>query len=135
MAQAQAMLDTYPGSFGFDSHQLADAIEALVGCATTCGQCADACLAEPDVASMARCIRLDLDCADICGATARVVSRQTAYEPDVTRAMLEACIAVCSACAAECSQHGQHMDHCRICAEACRQCEQACRTLLQAAGA
>lgn len=135
MTQAQAMLDTFPGTFGFDSHELADTIDALVSCATTCTQCADACLSERDVASMTRCIRLDLDCADICGATARVVARQTEYDRKVTRAMLEACIAACSACASECGQHGAHMDHCRICAEECRRCEQACRTLLAAASA
>lgn len=133
MAHARAMLDTYPGTFDFDSGELAEAIEALISCATTCTQCADACLAEPSVADMTGCIRLDLDCADICGAMARVVSRQTEYDADVTRAMLLACIAVCSACAAECGQHGPHMEHCRICAEACQRCEQACRTLLQAA--
>lgn len=112
MAHARATLDTYPGTFDFDSGELAEAIEALISCATTCTQC-----------------------ADICGATARVVSRQTEYDDDVTRAMLLACIAVCSACAAECGQHGPHMEHCRICAEACQRCEQACRTLLQAASA
>lgn len=133
MTQAQTMLDTFPGTFGFDAKELADTIDALTGCATTCTQCADACLSERDVAAMAACIRLDLDCADICGTTARVIARQTAYDAGVTRAMLEACIAVCSACAAECGQHGQHMDHCRICAEACRRCEQACRTLLASA--
>ncbi len=131
MAQAQAMLDTFPGTSGVDRRQLADTIEALAGCATTCTQCADACLSEPSVADMTACIRLDLDCADICGATARLVARQTHHDAAVTRAMLEACIAVCSACATECGQHS-HMEHCRICAEECRRCEQACRTLLSA---
>lgn len=135
MTQAQTMLDTFPGTFGFDRQELADAIDALTGCAMTCMQCADACLSEPSVADMAACIRLDLDCADICGATARVIGRQTAYDAGVTRAMLEACIAVCTACAAECGQHGQHMEHCRMCAEECRRCEQACRTLLAGVGA
>jgi len=134
MAQAQAMVDTHPGGSNLDSHQLADTIEALISCANTCTQCADACLSEPSVADMVTCIRLDLDCADICAATSRVVARQTAYDATVTRAVLEACIAVCSACAAECGQHGQHMEHCRICAEECRRCEQACRTLLAAVG-
>jgi hypothetical protein len=85
---------------------------------------------------MVKCIRLDLDCADICFATSRVVSRQTEYDAKVTRSQLEACVTVCKSCGDECEQHGQHgMDHCRVCAESCRRCEQACTSLLQAMGA
>lgn len=77
-----------------------------------------------------RCIRLDLDCADICDATGRIVSRQTATEPQLVRAVLEACATACKLCGDECDQHGQHgMEHCRVCAEACRRCEQACNEL------
>ena len=133
MAQARAMLDTYPRSFNVDSGLLATAIEAMVDCATTCTQCADVCLSEPGLSSgLAKCIRLDLDCADVCAAAARVVARQTGYDENVTRAMLEACAAVCKSCGDECERHAHHMAHCRICAESCRQCERACRDLLAA---
>lgn len=132
MANAQEMLDTYPRSFNVDGALLARAIDALVECANTCTQCADACLSEQDVASMVKCIRLNLDCADVCTATSRVVSRQTEYDANVTRALLEACIAACKSCGDECEGHGQHMAHCRICAESCRRCEAACKELLTA---
>ena len=132
MAKAQEMLDTYPMSFNVDSGVLARAIEAIVECGNTCTQCADACLSEDDVAAMAKCIRLNLDCADICAATARVVSRQTEYDANVTRAQLQACLAACTSCGDECEQHGEHMAHCGICAETCRRCAQACRELLEA---
>ncbi len=36
-------------------------------------------------------IRRNLDCADVCTATGRVVSRQTEYDANVTRPRLEAC--------------------------------------------
>jgi hypothetical protein len=82
---------------------------------------------------MVKCIRTNLDCADICDATLRVVSRQTEYDANVTRAQLEACVQACKSCGDECATHGEAgMDHCRVCAEACRRCEQACRNLADA---
>ena len=131
MTHAQAMLDTYPRSFELDCAALAEAIDVLVDCANTCTQCADACLSEGDP-GLAKCIRLNLDCADICNTTGRVVSRQTEYDANVTRPLLEACIAACRACGDECERHADHMEHCRICAEQCRRCEESCRSLLSA---
>lgn len=104
----------------------------LVDCSNTCTQCADACLSEEDVAMMATCIRLDLDCADICSVTSRVVSRQTEYDAAVTRALLAACAQSCKSCGDECAGHGDNMAHCKICAEACRGCEDACNCLASA---
>lgn len=132
MANAREMLDTYPRSFNVDATMLADAIEALIACANTCTQCADACLSEQDVASMVKCIRLNLDCADVCMATSRVISRQTEYDANVSRPLLEACIAACKSCGDECSSHAEHMAHCKVCADSCRRCEDACRALLAA---
>lgn len=134
MARAKEMLETYPRSFNVDPDVLAKAINALVECANTCTQCADACLSEDEVAAMAKCIRTNLDCADVCLAASRVVSRQTEYDANVTRAVLEACIAACKSCGDECGGHAEHMAHCGICAESCRRCEQACRDLLSAIG-
>jgi len=98
-----------------------------------CTQCADDCLSEKDVASLVKCIRIDLDCADICAATARVLSRQTEYDANLTRAQLQACVVACQTCAEECEQHAEHgMQHCVVCAAECRRCETACQELLQA---
>jgi hypothetical protein len=132
MAHAQAMLDTYPRTFNIDAAQLAETIEMLIDCANTCTQCADACLSEGNTAELAKCIRLNLDCADICATTSRVVSRQTEYDANVTRPLLEACITACRSCGDECERHSDHMEHCRICAEQCRRCEEACRSLIDA---
>jgi hypothetical protein len=78
---------------------------------------------------LVRCIRLNNDCADLCAATARILSRQAEPEPAVIRAAVDACAAACAACGSECERHGAKMEHCRICAEACRACEAACRAL------
>ena len=82
------------------------------------------------VQELAKCIRLDLDCADVCAATLRVVSRQTEYDANVTRPLLQACVATCKSCGDECERHASMHEHCRVCAEACRDCEQACNKFI-----
>ena len=77
----RAMLEAHPRSSVLDRDLLVRCIEECVDCAATCTSCADADLAEPDVAEMVRCIRLCLDCADTCQATGRILIRQT--EPDL----------------------------------------------------
>ena len=57
-----------------------ECLRACHDCATSCTICADACLAEEKLEMLRRCIRLNLDCADLCSATGRVLARQT--EPD-----------------------------------------------------
>lgn len=129
MIHAQAMIQSSPITTDMDPAELADAIEVLIDCANTCVQCADACLAEGDP-SLARCITLNLDCADVCGTVSRVVSRRTEADPALIRPLLEACVAACRACGDECGSHAEHMEHCAICAEQCRRCEEVCRGLL-----
>ena len=127
-----AMLDTHPANPTVDRETLARAIDACLTCSQTCTACADACLAEPDASSMQLCIRDDLDCADVCATTSRVLTRQTAWDAPLKRAVLEACIQACSTCAASCGEHRDHHEHCRICADACEAWEQACRAVLHA---
>jgi len=129
MSYAKQLLDTYPRDFNVDAGVLAAAIEALSDCAQAC---ADDCLSEQNVVELTKCIRLCLDCGDVCTATLRVVSRQTDYDANVTRPQLQACVAACRSCGDECERHGEMHEHCRICAEACRRCEQACNELLAA---
>jgi hypothetical protein len=102
----------------------------MLRCAQSCTSCADACLSEDSVAELRRCVRLDLDCADICETTGRVLTRQTEYDAPTSKALLAACGEACRTCAEECERHAEHHEHCRICAEACRRCEQACAALL-----
>lgn len=132
MSYAKPMLDAHPREFPLDADLLVRAIEALGDCAQACGACADACLSEDGVAELGKCIRLDLDCADVCAATLRVLSRQHEYDANVSRVLLEACRTVCRACGEECEGHASMHEHCRVCAEACRACEQACDQLLEA---
>jgi hypothetical protein len=132
MSYAKQMLDTYPRDFNLDASVLAATIDALSDCAQACTACADDCLSEEMVAELTKIIRTCLDCDDVCTATLRVVSRQTDYDANVTRAVLQACVAVCKSCGDECERHAEMHEHCRVCAEACRRCEQACNDLLAA---
>ena len=86
------------------------------------------------VDQLRKCIRTDLDCADICVTTGRVLSRHTGYDANLTQAVLQACITACQSCGDECAQHAEMHDHCRICAEACRACADACSQLLDSLG-
>jgi hypothetical protein len=125
-----AMLDAYPKTINLDRGKLAATIDALIACADACTSCADACLSEDSVAELTKCVRTDLDCADICGTTARVLSRHTGYDANISRSLLETCATACKSCGDECARHAGMHEHCRICADVCRSCEQACRTLL-----
>jgi len=112
---------------GVDTALLADTALAAFDCAQTCTACANACLGEPQLQDLVRCIRLNLHCADLCDTTGRLISRQE--NPDLARAILQACALACRLCAEECERHTD-MEHCRICAAACRRCQEACEQLL-----
>jgi hypothetical protein len=119
MSQAATMLDTYPADLGgVDTKALAACIEACFDCAQACTACADACLSEETVAELTKCIRTNLDCADICESTGRVLSRHTGYDANLTRSVVQACAQACKTCGDECAQH-VHMRHCQVCADAC----------------
>ena len=132
MSYARQLLDTYPTGFPVDDDLLAATIDALSDCAQACTADVDADLSEQDLTDMVLCIRLCLECTDICTATVGVISRPALYDADVIRPLLEACAASCKSCGDECERHAPMHRHCRVCAEACRRCEQACRDLLAA---
>jgi hypothetical protein len=127
----QEVIASHPQPTTKDRDALLRCIDACLDCVASCTSCADADLAEEDVGEMVRCIRLCLDCADACDATGRIVARQTAADPRLTRAMLEACSVACLVCAEECDRHAAQHEHCRLCAEVCRRCKQACDDLLR----
>ena len=127
----QQMLDTHPQKTQTSNPALVTCIQACLDCSQTCNACADACLAEEMVADLRRCIRLNLDCADLCEVSARLLSRQTEAEVTLLRAQVEAMVLACRLCAEECERHADMHEHCRVCADACRRCEQACQQLLQ----
>ncbi|HEX5295959.1 MAG TPA: four-helix bundle copper-binding protein [Streptosporangiaceae bacterium] len=132
MSYARQILGSYQSAPGVDAAVLAAAIDAISDCAQACIADNDADLSEQNVTEMVRCIRLCLNCADVCTATGAVVSRPAGYDAEVVRLLLQACVAICKSCGDECERHARMHEHCRVCAEACRRCEQACRELADA---
>jgi hypothetical protein len=132
MMKVSKIIETHPSAIPIDAGILTRCIEDCASCAQTCTACADACLAEPSLAELVRCIGLDLVCADVCVTTAATLTRLTAFEPQLVRRVVEACLDACQRCGDECERHADHHEHCRICAEDCRSCAQTCEELLSA---
>jgi hypothetical protein len=99
-------------------------IEACVACWTACEMCSDACLDDEKPGEMARCIRLDRDCADLCRLAAAAMIRGS----ENARRICALCAEVCELCAKECARHTHHA-HCRVCADACTRCAAECRRM------
>lgn len=126
------MLQSHPDPLADIEPDLrARALDLLMHCATVCTSCADACLAEENVAELRRCARLDLDCADVCRTAATILARQSRTDPSLLRAVIEACIVACRSCGEECRAHAGMHRHCRVCAEVCEQCAEACDAVLR----
>lgn len=95
-------------------------LKKLSDCIAECNKCLAACLEEEDVSMMARCIELDIDCAEICGVTAAFIARNS----ESTATLIALCGEICKACGDECQKH--EMDHCQQCATVCLECAEMC---------
>jgi hypothetical protein len=98
-------------------------VQTLLECARVCQACAIACLSEEEVKMLSKCIKLDIDCAEICMVGANLLQRDAL----ISDSQLEVCAEICGMCADECEKHAK-MKHCKECAEICRRCEEACHT-------
>jgi hypothetical protein len=132
--QAFQMVSTHPDVMGNVSEPLIRCIEACFDCAQTCITCADACLAEDMVKDLRQCIRLNLDCADICAAAGALASRRTGSNEPILHRMLGLCAEACRACGLECRKHAEKHEHCAICAETCFTCEKLCLEAMKDVG-
>ncbi|MFN2361634.1 MAG: four-helix bundle copper-binding protein [Marinobacter sp.] len=106
-----------------DKNALDACIAACYRCASICDHCAVACLSEENVAQMARCIQMDMDCADACRFTAGAMARDSECFTTITRM----CAEICKACGDECSKHDH--EHCQDCARSCLECADICKEL------
>ena len=107
--------------------QFENVIDSLNQCSLDCVHCANACLDEQNAKDLARCIRLDLECADTCTFNAKMLAANSEFSSD----FLNICAKVCDACGDECEKHASHMEHCSICAESCRKCAEECRSIVR----
>jgi hypothetical protein len=131
VSDARAILEASPVEVPLDLGVVAAAIDACQNSAQTCVSCADADLAEDDVAELSRCVALCVSCAEVCTITARALSRPASWDAFVVHRLLQACVRACTMSAEECHRHAHHHRHCAVCEKACRACEQACTELLE----
>ncbi len=103
--------------------QFQTCIDACNDCANECEHCSAACLNEDDIKMMVRCIKLDMDCAQICRLAACTMARGSEF----ATAICNLCAEICDACEEECAQH--QVEHCQRCAEACNRCAAECRRM------
>ncbi len=99
-------------------------IDALTACIVQCNYCASACLDGDHVKMMAKCIKTDIICAEICSATLKLV----AMDASLAKEMVKLCQKSCKECGDDCAKHDHQ--HCKDCAEACKKCEEACKAYL-----
>jgi anti-sigma factor RsiW len=113
----------------FTIDRLATVLQALTDLDRESTACATAMIAH-NSAGMLNATRAALDCADIAAAAQRVLSRPTATDAGVIRAILEAAAVAAERCAAECGQHARHHGHCRVHSESAHRTAQLCRSEL-----
>jgi len=106
----------------YESYQ--ECIDACNRCATACSQCVSSCLQNENLEMLTKCIRLALDCADICQMAVQYMARNSAYAEEACRL----CARICDACGEECRKHD--MDYCHECAGACFECAEICRSMI-----
>lgn len=125
------MIDSHPQAIADGKRDTwACTIEACMDCGQASIACADACLGEGNVEQLRSVIRSNLDNADACFATARMLSRFTALKPALLTTQASLCLDLVANCESECNNHAKMHEHCRICADSCRACENALTALL-----
>jgi len=97
--------------------------KSLAECIDACNTCAIACI-EMESNSMAKCIKTDLVCAEVCSTLLQL----TQYQHENIKGLISYCITVCEECKKECEKHDHQ--HCQKCAEACANCIKVCEDYL-----
>lgn len=95
-------------------------IEVCYLCAAACDNCAASCLEEKNLEMMRVCIKLDIQCANIC----RLAAQFMALNSEVAKELCRVCADVCQRCGDESGRH-EH-DHCQDCSRACKRCAEQC---------
>ncbi|POP41525.1 four-helix bundle copper-binding protein [Superficieibacter electus] len=100
-------------------------IETCYLCAVACDNCAASCLEEESLEMMRTCIKLDIQCANICrfAAQSMTLNSDSTYVQELCRL----CADVCQKCGDECATH-EH-EHCQDCSRACHRCAEQCRKM------
>lgn len=107
-----------------EHRDMAACLEHCAECERICIETIAAVMARPDQRVDSALLRTLMDCADICGTSARFLMRQS----DLHGATCGACANVCAACAAACEAIAGHEALAR-CAQSCRRCAASCEEM------
>jgi hypothetical protein len=128
MAETLEMLRTLAPEPTVDLSDLAAALEAVMECEQASTSCAMAMIGKGEDTAVAT--RRALDCADVCQATLRVLSRASSTDARLMRGLVQACIIACEGSHLECGRHAEHHEHCRLHSEAAERAATALQDLL-----
>lgn len=128
MSQREPGTTARPVVAGSDLDRLADCIDACVACARACLAAAEARRDRATDGEAEEEARLGVDCADLCEATGRLLSRRSGANTNLVRAFLDTCASACDAWAAICRPHDVD-PRCREAVAACVTCARCCRDL------
>jgi hypothetical protein len=105
-----------------------DCLKACQECAEECSETFHHCfkLVEQGKKEHARAAHLALDCAEFCGLSACLITR----ESELMGESCEACADACKKCGDECAKFDS--EKMKECVEACRKCERSCRAMVKA---
>lgn len=112
-----------------DPALLDSGLAALAECHDACQRCADAWLAHSPLGPDAlRCIRLIVDCGDLCAAAAEVLPEIENESIALVRSRLNASVVACERCVREAARH--RAPHSATCVESCRHAAAAGRQVI-----
>lgn len=104
------------------SPEMAQCMEQCLACYTTCQQTAlQHCLELGGAHVEPGHFRLMLDCAEVCRASAALLSNGSPYHTEQCRL----CAQICRACAASCAE----LDDMDDCIQACERCAESCEAM------
>jgi hypothetical protein len=104
-------------------------IQHCVECARTCEETITHCLMLGGKHASAEHIGLLMDCAQICGTSAKFMLHQSHFHIRTC----EVCAEVCEACAKDCEQMAAGDRTMLACAETCHKCAESCHSMAGAA--
>jgi hypothetical protein len=109
-------------------HQISDEMRECIAncteCHNICVETVTHCLGLGGTHAEADHVRLLLDCAQICAASADFMLRGS----DFHKRVCGVCAEVCERCAEDCARFGDD-ELMRRCAEVCRRCAASCRRM------
>lgn len=98
-------------------------INACAKCSQDCYMCFNACLHEPDLNMRKDCVKMLIECGNMCEISAAMMSMKGRFSQE----HCQLCALICDTCAKECDMYKE--EHCQRCVASCRKCADECRNM------